>query len=190
MTESDLMAVFTGTHGMANGLDAALDAAAELQKRGRDDIKLVFVGQGKLKAELVSRAKKEHLVNVIFHEPVNKAKLSGLMKSADVGMQLLANIPAFYFGTSPNKFFDYISAGLPVLNNYPGWLSKMIQKYECGFSIPPEQPKLFADALEEAAENKEALKSMGNRARLLAESEFDRHKLADKWVDWVTGAKR
>jgi hypothetical protein len=33
------------------------------------------------------------------------------MASADVGMQILANVPAFYYGTSPNKFFDYISAG-------------------------------------------------------------------------------
>jgi hypothetical protein len=52
----------------------------------------------------------------------NKEKLSGLMKSAGLGLQILANVPAFYYGTSPNKFFDYIAAELPVLNNYPGWL--------------------------------------------------------------------
>ena len=52
----------------------------------------------------------------------DKEKLSGLMKSADLGLQILANVPAFYYGTSPNKFFDYIAAGLPVLNNYPGRL--------------------------------------------------------------------
>lgn len=187
---SDLMAIFTGTHGIANGLDAALDAAVELQKRGRSDIKLVFVGQGKLKANLVERAEREQLSNVIFHEPVNKAKLAGLMKSADVGMQLLANIPAFYFGTSPNKFFDYISAGLPVLNNYPGWLSEMIAENECGFIIPPENPEIFADVLEQAAENRGELEDMGMKARYLAETKFDRHDLADKWVNWVTGANQ
>lgn len=186
---SDLMAIFTGTHGIANGLSSALDAASELQKRGRKDVKLVFVGQGKLKGSLVERATKENLTNVIFHDPVNKAKLAGLMKSADIGMQLLANIPAFYFGTSPNKFFDYISAGLPVLNNYPGWLSEMIVKHECGFSIPPDNPSLFADALEKAAENRESLNNMGRNARKLAEAEFDRQKLADKWINWVTGAR-
>ncbi len=42
----DLLAVFAGTHGVANGLDAVLNAAAELKKRGRDDIKLLLVGQG------------------------------------------------------------------------------------------------------------------------------------------------
>lgn len=185
--DNDLMAIFTGTHGMANGLNAVLDTAVELRKRGREDIKLVLVGQGKLKPELEKRAAELTLDNVVFHSPVNKEKLSGLMASADVGMQLLANIPAFYYGTSPNKFFDYISAGLPVINNYPGWLAGMIEQTQCGFSIQPEDPKAFADALENAADQRETLSKMGTNARQLAETQFDRSLLADKWVAWVTG---
>ncbi|HDY7678485.1 TPA: glycosyltransferase family 4 protein [Vibrio vulnificus] len=185
VAEEDLMAIFTGTHGMANGLDAVLSAAAELQNRGRDDIKLVLVGQGKLKPQLEAKAQELQLKNVIFHPPVNKHKLAGLMASADVGMQVLANIPAFYYGTSPNKFFDYISAGLPVINNYPGWLAGMIEELQCGFAVAPENPKAFANALEQAADDREALAAMGEAARQLAESQFDRQILADKWVEWV-----
>ncbi|MFC3033124.1 glycosyltransferase family 4 protein [Pseudoalteromonas fenneropenaei] len=188
VSEDDLMAVFTGTHGIANGLGAALDAAAELKKRNRNDIKLVLVGQGKLKERLQQRVAKELLDNVIFHPPVNKAKLAELMRGADIGMQLLANIPAFYFGTSPNKFFDYISAGLPVLNNYPGWLAGMIKENSCGYSVEPDDPIAFADALEHAAANRAQLREMGKRAQQLAKREFNRHDLADKWVMWVTGA--
>ncbi|QTE92141.1 glycosyltransferase family 4 protein [Shewanella algae] len=185
--EKDLMAIFTGTHGMANGLDAVLAAATELQSRGRDDIKLVLVGQGKLKPQLEAKAQKLQLKNVIFHPPVNKQKLAGLMASADVGMQILANIPAFYYGTSPNKFFDYISAGLPVINNYPGWLAGMIEELQCGFAIEPENPEAFVNALVEAADDRVALVTMGEAARRLAESHFDRQVLADKWVQWVVG---
>ncbi|WP_339141595.1 glycosyltransferase family 4 protein [Pseudoalteromonas galatheae] len=188
VAESDLLAIFTGTHGMANGLDAGLDAAIELKKRNRNDIKLVFVGQGKLKEQLQLRAKVEQLDNVIFHDPINKAKLAELMKGADIGMQLLANVPAFYFGTSPNKFFDYISAGLPVLNNYPGWLAGMIKEHNCGYAVEPENPKAFADALEHAADNRSHLPEKGARAQMLAKQEFNRYNLADKWVTWVTGA--
>lgn len=187
VAEEDLMAIFTGTHGMANGLDAVLNAATELQNRGRDDIKLVLVGQGKLKPLLEAKAQELKLKNVIFHPPVNKQKLAGLMASADVGMQVLANIPAFYYGTSPNKFFDYISAGLPVINNYPGWLAGMIEDLQCGFAVVPDSPKAFANALELAADNREALVTMGESARQLAESQFDRQVLADKWVQWVVG---
>lgn len=188
VADTDLMAVFTGTHGQANGLDAALDAAIELKSRDRNDIKLVFIGQGKLKEALQKRAELENLDNVIFHAPVNKSKLAELMKGADIGLQLLANIPAFYYGTSPNKFFDYISAGLPVLNNYPGWLAGMINENHCGYAIEPDNAGVFADALENAADNKASLPEMGKNAQALAKQGFNRHNLADKWVTWVTGA--
>ena len=185
----DLLAVFAGTHGMANGLNAVLDAAAELKRRGRNDIKLLLIGQGKLKPGLQARAQREGLDNVVFHDPVNKARLAGLMAASDVGLQILANVPAFYYGTSPNKFFDYIASGLPVLNNYPGWLAGMIAGNGCGFAVPPDNPAAFADALEQAASDRLALKVMGRRGRLLAEKEFDRALLADRWVDWVEGAR-
>lgn len=184
----DLMAVFAGTHGMANGLDAVLDAAAELKRRGRHDIKIVLIGQGKLKPSLEVRARRENLNNVVFHAPVDKTRLAGLMAETDVGLQVLANVPAFYYGTSPNKFFDYIAAGLPVLNNYPGWLAEMISEHGCGFAIPPADAAAFADALERAANDRDALKSMGQRARALAESDFDRSLLAAQWLQTLENA--
>ena len=186
VAESDLMAIFTGTHGLANGLDAVIAVATELKKRQRDDIKLVLVGDGMKKKDLQLQAQKLELNNVVFHDPVNKDKLAGLMASADLGLQILANIPAFYYGTSPNKFFDYIAAGLPVLNNYPGWLAEMIEEKQCGFSVPPESPERFADALEKAADNREELKKMGVRAQELAREEFDRVKMSQQFSEWVT----
>ncbi|MHC3122498.1 glycosyltransferase family 4 protein [Acinetobacter sp. GN11] len=186
--ETDLMAIFTGTHGLANGLNAVLDVAVELKDRQRTDIKLVLVGDGMQKKVLMERAEKLQLDNVVFHDPVNKAKLAGLMASADIGLQILANVPAFYYGTSPNKFFDYISAGLPVLNNYPGWLAELITKEQCGFAVPPENPKAFADALEQAADQREQLHQMGQNGQQVAKEQFNRSILSQKFSDWVTGA--
>lgn len=186
----DLLAVFAGTHGVANGLDALLDVAAELKQRDRSDIKLMLIGQGKLKPALQDRAIREKLDNIVFHDPVNKTRLSGLLAGADVGLQTLANISAFYYGTSPNKFFDYIAAGLPVLNNYPGWLAGMIRDNQCGFAVEAEDPQAFADALEQAANDRAVLKVMGVRARELAEREFNREQLGNRFVDWLEGAKQ
>lgn len=186
----DMLAVFAGTHGLANGLDAVLDAAAELQRRGRNDIKLLLIGQGKLKAGLEDRARREALGNTVFHDPVGKDALASLMAGTDLGMQILANVPAFYYGTSPNKFFDYLASGLPVLNNYPGWLADLIEQNRCGFAVPPEDPVAFADALERAADDREELARMGREARALAEREFDRKQLSGKLVDWLEGALR
>lgn len=184
---NNLMAIFAGTHGLANGLDSVLNAAYELKKRGRLDITIVFVGDGKLKPTLQKRAQDENLNNVVFLEPVNKDKVAELLQNSDVGLQVLSNIPAFYYGTSPNKFFDYISAGLPVINNYPGWLADMINDNNCGYAIPPDDASAFADALESAADNNEKLTLMGRNSKALAIKSFDRIDLATKWVAWVTG---
>jgi len=170
---------------MANGLDAVLDAALVLKKRGNTRIRLVFIGDGKLKPELVARAEREGLDNCMFLDPVNKRKLTAYLRGADAGLMILANVPAFYYGTSPNKFFDYIAIGLPVINNYPGWLAEMITRSECGIAVEPDNPEAFADALEKMATNPVLVKEMGLRARELAVSEFDRDKLGDRFVDFL-----
>ena len=181
--DTDLLVLFAGTHGIANGLDSVLDVASELNSRGMHEIKFLFLGQGMLKQSLIDRAIGEGLGNVVFHEPVDKKRLAGLMASADIGLQVLANIPSFYYGTSPNKFFDYIAAGVPVLNNYPGWLAELINDSGCGFSVPPEDPIAFADVLEQAAGNRKDLKVKGSKARALAIKKFDRKTLASRWAE-------
>jgi glycosyltransferase involved in cell wall biosynthesis len=190
ISDTDLLVLFAGTHGIANGLDSVLDAASELYSRGRHDIKFLFLGQGKFKQSLMDRATSEGLDNVVFHDPVDKNRLAGLMSSTDVGLQILANIPVFYYGTSPNKFFDYISAGVPVLNNYPGWLAELINDNGCGFSVPPADPIAFADVLENAAGNRSDLKVKGSKARDLAIEKFDRKILASRWAEQLEAVYR
>lgn len=182
------VAIFAGAHGLANGLDAVLDAAAVLRRRGRDDIRICLVGQGMCKAALMERATAESLGNVIFLDPIPKTELVGLFRRADVGLQVLADVPAFYYGTSPNKFFDYIASGLPVINNYPGWLAEMIVEAECGIAVPPASPEAFADALVRLADDREATRAMGARAFALGKQNFSRDALAERWSQWVERA--
>ena len=177
-----LRCIFTGAHGLANGLDAVLDAAKILKEKGRSDIHLLFIGDGKLKPHLIRRAANEGLENCKFLDPIPKTKLADLLQQVDVGMMILDNVPAFYYGTSPNKFFDYISSGLPVLNNYPGWLAGLIVENECGIAVPPEDPVAFADALVFMADNPEMRKNMAINSRRLAETQFPRDLLADRLV--------
>ena len=183
--EGDFVAVFTGAHGIANGLDAVLDVAKVLTERRRNDIRLVFIGDGKLKPALVARAEREGLVNCLFIDSVSKLKLTAYLRGADAGLMLLANVPAFYYGTSPNKFFDYIAIGLPVLNNYPGWLAGMIKDNNCGLAIEPDNPIAFADALEKMADNPLLRKEMSSNARNFAVKEFDRAKLGNNFVNFL-----
>jgi len=184
------VAAFTGAHGIANGLAAVLDAAAVLKQKERDDITLVFIGDGKKKPGLVERAKREGLDNCLFYDPIDKTELAELLPRFDAGLMILDNVPAFYYGTSPNKFFDYIAAGLPVLNNYPGWLADLIGEAGCGIPVKPADPEAFAEALIQLADQEDQRVEMGARARVLAETEFDRHKLANQWVDFIEAQSR
>lgn len=187
VADEDLMAVYAGTHGVANGLSILIEVADILRKKNRDDIKIVLVGSGKTKSQLIQQATSRGLTNIVFHEPVTKRKLAGLMASTNVGLQVLANVPAFYYGTSPNKFFDYLAAGVPVLNNYPGWVASLIQEERCGFVVPPENAEEFASALILASEDRQSLKKFGVNAKNLAVKSFDRNVLSKNWVREIEG---
>lgn len=181
----DFLCLYSGTHGIANGLNILIDVADILTQKKRSDIKFVLIGQGKYKNDLQQKSHHKNLKNIIFLDPVNKNDLAKLMNACDIGMQLLANIPEFYNGTSPNKFFDYIAAGLPVLNNYPGWISNLIEEKKCGVTVLPDDPEAFADELLKISNNRNKLNLMSINAKHLAKKSFDRDILAKEWVDWV-----
>ncbi|MEX0661279.1 MAG: glycosyltransferase family 4 protein [Balneolaceae bacterium] len=184
VNDDDFVALFTGAHGIANGLDAAIDAASELQNRKEENIKMVFIGDGREKERLIRRSEEMGLKNCLFFDPVPKTELPAFLRRANVGLMLLQNIPAFYYGTSPNKFFDYISSGLPVLNNYPGWVAELIAEYQCGMAIEPDSPKTFADALVKM-KNRSDVVTMGKNARALAEKKFNRKNLSNQFADFL-----
>ena len=183
LEESDHFVVFAGAHGLANGLDQLLSVAAELKKMDRPDINLLFIGEGSEKRELIRKAKVRGLDNCIFKDPVSKLELVKIFHAADIGLMVLADIPAFYYGTSPNKFFDYISSGLPVINNYPGWLAELIEQNSCGAVVAPGDCKQFAAKIIEICDDDIARGAMARSARRLAESSFSRRQLSDDFVD-------
>ena len=178
----DFVAGFTGAHGRANGLDAILDAAAVLKRRGARNIKLLLVGDGSEKPRLLARVVTEGLDNVIFHPPVPKRRLASLTASLGCGLMTLDNIPAFYRGTSPNKFFDYLSSGIPVINNYPGWLAEMIGAGGLGEAVPAGDAEAFATALVRLASDPALAAKQGLAARNFAEGHFRRETLADQFT--------
>jgi len=184
--DGKFVAVYTGAHGFANGLDAVLDGAKILLQKDEDDIEIQFIGDGALKSKLNQRVEDENIKNCQFIDPMAKSDLfTYLRKNADIGLMILDNIPAFYYGTSPNKFFDYIALGLPVLNNYPGWLAEMITKNNCGIVVTPRAPEAFAAALITLKKDRKSLNQMGQNAKQLAVSQFNRNKLSDQFVDFL-----
>lgn len=182
VSHGDFVAVYSGTHGIANGLDVLIEVARELNEKKADNVKILLVGDGMCKAELMRRAEENGLKNIIFADSLPKVELFELLRQCQVGLMILKNIPAFYNGTSPNKFFDYISLGLPVLCNYPGWISNVLVEENIGVSTPPDDAVSLADALIQLSQSKEKLDSMSGNSLQLAQSQFDREKLANRFV--------
>lgn len=180
------IAVFTGAHGVANGLDAIVDAAKVLLDKGRNDILFVFIGDGKMKPHLQSRVTSEGITNIRFYAPIPKIQLAKIVSGADVGLMVLANVPAFYYGTSPNKFFDYIASGLPVVNNYPGWLADMIKENNLGVVTEPDNPVSLAEGIEYLIDHKEVRTEWGKNARAFAVKEFSRDDLGSKFEAFLS----
>ena len=178
----DLRFVFAGAHGIANGLDAVLDAAKVLKRRGERGVRFVFIGNGALRERLIQRSRQDQTDSYMTWLPFTaKQELAYLLPKMDVGMMILKNIPGFYDGTSPNKFFDYLASGLPVLCNYPGWISDLVREYDCGVVAPPDDPESFAESMLQLRDQHRRF-DMGLRARELAESTFARDQLAEKFT--------
>ncbi len=172
-------AIYFGAMGLANGLEYVIEAARILAERGNNKIVFVLHGSGGKRAELEKMASKYELTNVIFNNLVpDKEQLARIVAGCDVCMTIYRAAKEHTW--SPNKMFDALAAGKPVLINVPGWLGETIEKNKCGRCLDADRPQMLADALEELAADRELCRRMGKNARELAEREFDRVKLANR----------
>ena len=184
LSKSSFVAAFTGAHGPCNGLESVVDVAIELQRLGRDDIHIVLIGDGKCKPELERKILNLSLKNCHLLPFMPKHTLARILReSVHVGLMVLSDVPAFYRGTSPNKFFDYLASGLPIINNYPGWIADLISEYNAGIVVEPRNPHAFAQALINLADNHQLTLTAGLNSRSLAEKMFSRSELADQWLN-------
>ena len=188
--KNNFIVAFTGVHGLANGLEYLLDVAKILKYKKQDDIIIQFIGDGMEKEKLISMSKKEKLFNCQFLNPMPKKRLFiHLKKNVDAGLMVLKNIPEFYNGTSPNKFFDYLSLGLPIINNYPGWIAEIIKKNNCGIVVPTNEPEIFASSLIELKSNPNLVKKMSKNGEKLAQYDFNRIILSNQFADFIQSFK-
>jgi glycosyltransferase involved in cell wall biosynthesis len=171
--------VYTGAHGPANTLQTVVEASLILEGSG---IEFVLVGDGPSKADLVSDGG-----NVRFMDPVSKGEIPALLQAADAGVITLQDIPAFAYGVSPNKLFDYMGAQLPVLCSIPGDMAGVVERAEAGLIAKPEDAQDLADkalALQAMSDSDRA--AMGDRGRACVEENFSRQKLAEQLKDMLT----
>ncbi|WP_120007155.1 glycosyltransferase family 4 protein [Teichococcus vastitatis] len=178
----EMLAVYAGAHGRANGLEQLLDAAALLLARGEHRIRLMLVGEGSEKPRLQEAAATRGLHNLSFMAPLGKRKLASLLAGAQVGLHCLAPVAEFAEWTAPNKLMDYLAAGLPVVSNLPGHGARLLAEGPCGIATTPGDPAALAAALSWMANNPSPRIAMGHAAREQAVRRWDRRLLARDFV--------
>jgi glycosyltransferase involved in cell wall biosynthesis len=171
--------IYFGAMGMANGLEYVIEAARILAGRRRDDIVFVLHGSGAKRPELESLARNYGLTNVVFSDLVaDKEEVARIVAGCDVCLTIYRAAKEHTW--SPNKMFDSLAAGKPVLINVPGWLGETVEQGQCGRSLDPHRPEALADAMQELADQPQLCRQMGRNARVLAERQFDRRILAER----------
>ena len=134
-----------GTLGIANALDSFIRAANEL--RVYSEIAFVLVGNGKLKQRLQQQVNELGLTNVYFVDAIPKRQVQSLLKVFNVCYIGLTKDPLFRFGVSPNKLFDYLYAGKPILYAIDSGRYTPVTDSQSGIQIEPENVEHIVDGV-------------------------------------------
>lgn len=173
--------VYAGAHGPANDLETVVHACRLLLERGRADVRSVLVGDGAAKEGLMQLVDDLAITNVAFFDPVPKSSIAATLRTADAGLMVLAPVDLFTYGVSPNKLFDYLGAGLPVLTNVPGLVSDIVTEADVGLSVQAGSPEALADGMQRMANT--APTGVEERGRAFIRAHYDRRTLVGKVED-------
>jgi glycosyltransferase involved in cell wall biosynthesis len=180
---SDFVALYAGAHGMSNDLMVVLEAAKML-KAAR--IRIVLVGDGKEKPALVGRAREMNLTNVAFVPSVPKRDMHVALAAADACIAILKPLEA-YKTTYPNKVFDYMAAGRPVVLAIDGVIREVVEAAQCGVFVQPGDASAMARAISSLAADPEKARAMGLRGRRYLEQHFNREQIAARLLEVLRG---
>lgn len=172
--EDKFVILYAGGHGRAYDLMTLIRAAEKL--RNRDDLRIIFMGEGERKKYYIEYCKKRKLDICEFLSPVARNDLRAYLASADVCVNLFYR-DEFWGKVVGHKIFDYFEAGRPIIFAGHGDTAHIILKARGGKVVPPEDPDALTRAIVELMENREETNRMGERGRDYLMREFEREKM-------------
>ena len=173
------IALYAGAHGMSNDLQIILESASLLADT--KNIHIVLLGDGKEKPALLAQAKEMNLRNVTFLPSVPKTEMASALAGADACIAILKPLEE-YKTTYPNKVFDYMAAGRPVVLAIDGVIREVVESAGCGVFATPGNAIELANAIRKLAANSEQSHAMGLRGRKYLEENFSRAVIGNKLV--------
>ena len=179
----EVLALYAGAHGRANGLGILVEAARLLAAQGETRLRILLVGEGAEKTALMREA--AGLPNITFLPPMPKRDVAGLFAGSQIALHILADCPAFAGWTAPNKLMDGLAAGRPVISNVPGDAARLLTEGGAGMAVAPDDVAGLAAALVSLVEDPARRAAMGAAARSLAVRQYDRRLLSARFAALV-----
>lgn len=141
---------YQGALNSGRGIKQTIEALSFLP----DNYRFSIVGRGDCEEELKKLTKEMGLENrVDFIGPVPFEELHNFHKNVFVGIALHEKLGLNYFYSLPNRLFDYLQAGIPVLaSNFPD-MAEFVNANKTGLVIDSMEPKKIAIAIKEVCEN-------------------------------------
>ncbi len=153
---------YVGSIGKANALDVLINSAKLLKE---EKISIILIGDGPEKNKLMEKVKLYSLHNVFFLPPVSKLSIPIILNMMDALYIGLKKVPLFRYGISPNKLFDYMMSGKPIVQSISAG-NDIVNDAKCGISVPAEDPVQVALAVKKLmAMSKEEREQMGINGR-------------------------
>ena len=184
LCSSTFKIIHFGSLGLANGAHTIIESAKLL--KNNNTIEFLFVGGGSTEAALVKTVNEERLNNVKFLGRYPMQEVSEIVNFCDVSIISFLDLPILYTN-SPNKLFDSLSAGKPIIVNSAGWTKDIAEEYGCGFYVNPKIPQELVDRILFLQANPKIASEMGTRSRELAENVYDKSLLCKQFVETITG---
>jgi glycosyltransferase involved in cell wall biosynthesis len=174
---SSFVYAYVGSLVWTNALSWVMEGMDYL--RDRKDIHLILLGSGPEKGWLMQEVAKRGLRNVHFLDPVPKSEVPAFLRNAQAGILTVEPCRLAHIFL-PNKFFDYLACGCPVVLNFDGEAREYVEGAGAGVYVPPGDARALAEALQALADSPERLRQMSANARHLAEKQFGwDHKVSE-----------
>ena len=179
--------VYAGAHGLSNDLEVVLHAAKLLSDE--KDILIGFVGDGKEKRHIQELAASLDLKNVRFFPPVSKFEMKKVLAASDACIGILKPLE-LYKTTYPNKVFDYMAAGRPVVLAIDGEIRKVIDAANGGIAVEPGNAEALADAIRKLSNDREQARKMGINANSYVKLNFNRNNFSEAFLMLLEDVRR
>lgn len=182
-SEGEFWVSYAGTIGTSYDIRTMVLAGRELLDRGMDQIKIKVLGGGPLKEELENLAKEKKCTNVEFVGYAPYPEMAAYLAKSDILVNSFVKKAPQSIVT---KIGDYLAAGKPMINTCMS--PEFRQKVETdgfGINILPEDVKILTGAILELYKDKEGCRIMGEKARKIAEEQFDRPQSYKKIIELI-----